>query len=344
MSTRERVGQSWHEVRDSRTEMPGLPARPGPGNAVDPARAFRSARAGRLCRVRGGWGVRVRGYRQGRRDAARVQRALLVAPELRRRESVGAGLRVTRARRRQAQAQLVPRQDRDPQLLDQDLPALSRRDAVRRSARRSLREHPDIVLLTISTDETLEDTRDTMRSVLGGDPPFHILLDPDAEIVTDKYGTKLFPETWFVDPKGVIRARFDGARDWASALPIDLAKSLLGPVQCDVGFQFESRAPTRSRYAPMPGKPTEANRVSVRGRDARGTRAGGGTRTSGYRIAEALHGVRHWVLPGQGMPRRVRGRVARARGRSGAGITPRPPYHPVALSALAGLDPDWEGL
>jgi bacterioferritin-associated ferredoxin len=26
------------------------------------------------------------------------------------------------------------------------------------------------------------------------------------------------------------------------------------------------------------------------------------------------------------------------------GITPRPPYHPVALSALAGIDPDWEGL
>lgn len=103
---------------------------------------------------------------------------------------------------------------------------------------KSLRQHPDVVLLTISTDETLEDARDTMRSVLGGDPPFHVLLDPDAEIVTDKYGTKLFPETWFIDPKGVIRARFDGARDWASALPIDLAKSLLGPVQCDVGFQF----------------------------------------------------------------------------------------------------------
>jgi bacterioferritin-associated ferredoxin len=26
------------------------------------------------------------------------------------------------------------------------------------------------------------------------------------------------------------------------------------------------------------------------------------------------------------------------------GITPRPPYHPVSLAELAGLDPDWEGL
>jgi hypothetical protein len=27
-------------------------------------------------------------------------------------------------------------------------------------------------------------------------------------------------------------------------------------------------------------------------------------------------------------------------GDAGAGITPRPPYHPVPLAALAGLDPD----
>jgi peroxiredoxin len=103
---------------------------------------------------------------------------------------------------------------------------------------KSLREHPNIVLLTISTDETLEDARDTMRSVLGGDPPFPVLLDPDAEIVTDKYGTKLFPETWFIDPKGVIRARFDGARDWASPLSIDLGKALASPIPCEVGFRF----------------------------------------------------------------------------------------------------------
>jgi peroxiredoxin len=103
---------------------------------------------------------------------------------------------------------------------------------------KSLRQYPNLVLLTISTDESLEDARDTMRSVLGSDPPFPVLLDPDAEIVTDKYGTKLFPETWFVDPKGVIRARFDGARNWATPLPIDLAKTLASPLACDVGFRL----------------------------------------------------------------------------------------------------------
>lgn len=99
-----------------------------------------------------------------------------------------------------------------------------------------LRPHPDVVLLTISTDETLEDARATMRSVLGTDPPFAVLLDPDAKIVTDKYGTKLYPETWFIDPNGVIRARFDGQREWASALTVDLAKSLGGPFPCEVTF------------------------------------------------------------------------------------------------------------
>jgi thiol-disulfide isomerase/thioredoxin len=101
---------------------------------------------------------------------------------------------------------------------------------------KALREHPDIVLLTVSTDDSLEDARDTMRSVLGGDAPFPVMLDPDAAVVSDKYGTKLFPETWFIDPQGVIRARFDGARDWASPLTIDLAESLRGGVSCDAVF------------------------------------------------------------------------------------------------------------
>lgn len=115
-------------------------------------------------------------------------------------------------------------------------PCLEEMPAIAQLAK-SLREHPGIVLLTISTDETLEDTRDTMRSVLGTDPPFPVLLDPEAEIVTDTYGTKLYPETWFIDPRGIIRARFDGTRDWATPLPIDLAKSLASPIPCELGFR-----------------------------------------------------------------------------------------------------------
>ena len=103
---------------------------------------------------------------------------------------------------------------------------------------RSLRDHPNVVLLTVSTDDSLEDARDTMKSVLGGDAPFEVMIDPDSKVVADKYGTKLYPETWFIDPNGVIRARFDGARDWASALSVDLAESLVkpSPFSCNVEF------------------------------------------------------------------------------------------------------------
>jgi hypothetical protein len=33
--------------------------------------------------------------------------------------------------------------------------------------------------------------------------------------VKEKYGTNLFPETWIIDKEGIIRARFDGPRDWS---------------------------------------------------------------------------------------------------------------------------------
>lgn len=102
---------------------------------------------------------------------------------------------------------------------------------------KALAPHPDVVLLTITTDESVEDARETLKSVLGGaEPPFVVMVDPDAKIVADKFGTKLFPETWFIDGQGVIRARIDGGREWNAALTIDLAKSFGNPLQCGVLF------------------------------------------------------------------------------------------------------------
>jgi len=103
---------------------------------------------------------------------------------------------------------------------------------------KALKAHPNVVLVTITTDEDAKDARDTLRSVLGGaDPPFEVLVDSESRVVRDKYGTKLFPETWFIDQQGVIRARFDGGRSWASPMVIDLAESLNNPIQCEVAFE-----------------------------------------------------------------------------------------------------------
>jgi thiol-disulfide isomerase/thioredoxin len=103
---------------------------------------------------------------------------------------------------------------------------------------KALAPYPNVVLVTITTDESAQDARETLKSVLGGDgkPPFEVLIDAEANVVRDKYGTKLFPETWFIDQSGVIRARFDGPRDWDSALPVDVAKALSTPMPCEVTY------------------------------------------------------------------------------------------------------------
>jgi peroxiredoxin len=90
----------------------------------------------------------------------------------------------------------------------------------------------DAVVVTVTTDDSAEDARATLTSVLGSTVPFVTLVDPESTVVADKYGTKLFPETWIIDPRGVIRARFDGPRDWSSPLAIDLAENLGSPPNC----------------------------------------------------------------------------------------------------------------
>lgn len=103
---------------------------------------------------------------------------------------------------------------------------------------KALVPHTDMVLLTVTTDDSVEDARDTLKSVLGGgEPPFVVMVDADSKVVSEKFGTKLFPETWFIDRSGVIRARVDGGREWSAALTIDLARSFDDPVQCGVLFR-----------------------------------------------------------------------------------------------------------
>ena len=126
-------------------------------------------------------------------------------------------------------------------------PCLEEMPSIRDLAK-ALTAHPNVALVTVTTDENAADARDTLKSVLGGsDAPFEVLIDAESSVVREKYGTKLFPETWFIDPKGVIRARFDGGRSWASPLTIDLAESLNNPLECTVTFESgKARGPMAS--------------------------------------------------------------------------------------------------
>lgn len=91
---------------------------------------------------------------------------------------------------------------------------------------RILKPMKDVAVLTVSTDETAKDAVDTLRAVLKEEPPFPVLMDPDLTTVRDKFGTSLYPETWIIDKDGVIRARFDGAREWSSSTVVELVEQI----------------------------------------------------------------------------------------------------------------------
>ena len=97
-----------------------------------------------------------------------------------------------------------------------------------------VRDRMDVAIVTVSVDEGPEDVNPTLQTVLREAPPFQVLFDPDSKVVGGKYGTRLFPETWFIDKRGVIRARFDGAREWTNSLVVDYIDALRRGDYCSV--------------------------------------------------------------------------------------------------------------
>jgi thiol-disulfide isomerase/thioredoxin len=97
-----------------------------------------------------------------------------------------------------------------------------------------VRDRPDVAVVTVSVDDGPDDVKPTLQTVLRGEPPFDVLFDPESTTVREKFGTRLFPETWFIDKEGVIRARFDGAREWASPLVVDYIDALRRGDYCAV--------------------------------------------------------------------------------------------------------------
>lgn len=80
-----------------------------------------------------------------------------------------------------------------------------------------------IEVVTITTDKSWQD----VAPALSPNTALRVLFDPDKKVVHDKFGTRMFPETYIIDRDGVVRARFDGARDWSSAVTLDVLKLYL---------------------------------------------------------------------------------------------------------------------
>jgi peroxiredoxin len=83
-------------------------------------------------------------------------------------------------------------------------------------------EWDDVEVIAVSTDEGPQ----AVASVLAETPRLTHLFDPDNAVVKGQFGTELYPETWIIDPRGVIRFRYDGARDWSSPIILDLVEQL----------------------------------------------------------------------------------------------------------------------
>lgn len=86
---------------------------------------------------------------------------------------------------------------------------------------RIVADRDDVELVSIATDRTWDD----VSTVLGPRSPLRVLLDPDRAVVRERFGTRLYPETWVIDPRGVVRLRVDGPRDWSSAVALDAIES-----------------------------------------------------------------------------------------------------------------------
>jgi len=84
-------------------------------------------------------------------------------------------------------------------------------------------DRDDVEVVAVSTDQGWDD----VASVFPDEPALTVVFDPDASVVTGKYGTRLYPETWVIDPQGVIRLRVDGPQDWTSPVVLDLVQQLL---------------------------------------------------------------------------------------------------------------------
>lgn len=90
-------------------------------------------------------------------------------------------------------------------------------------ARRLREEGVDAQVVAVSTDAGWE----AVRQLFPEEPPLTVLFDPERKVVTERFGTRLLPETWIVDRRGVIRFRYDGALDWSSPVVRELIERYL---------------------------------------------------------------------------------------------------------------------
>lgn len=81
-------------------------------------------------------------------------------------------------------------------------------------------------LLAISLDESDQEMRQFLIEQGITPEDFVVAHDADGE-VSARYGSRLLPETWIIDPEGYVIARVQGAIDWTRPDVLELFEVLL---------------------------------------------------------------------------------------------------------------------
>ncbi|MBP9112520.1 MAG: TlpA family protein disulfide reductase [Polyangiaceae bacterium] len=111
-----------------------------------------------------------------------------------------------------------------------------------------VKNRSDIVVLTVTDDEEKKEGEAVLKGLAPNGAPFEVLMDHDLSVIAKKYGTEKYPETWVIDGDGIIRARFDGTRDWSQSAILEYLTQIANGGYCP--------------YAIDKGKPTgEASRM-----------------------------------------------------------------------------------
>jgi len=79
----------------------------------------------------------------------------------------------------------------------------------------------DVEVVAVSTDRNWAEA----ETIIPRSSRITSLLDAERKVVTEQFGTKLFPETWIIDADGIVRFRFDGALDWSNPVALDLIRA-----------------------------------------------------------------------------------------------------------------------
>ena len=114
-----------------------------------------------------------------------------------------------------------------------------------------VRARKDVAFVSIAGDGLPERPKEMLRTQFGAAEHYPVLFDPTGTVAQD-FGTFQFPETWIVDPGGILRARFDGARKWSDANVLAFIDSLRDGRFCPIEIEDGRMSGLGSDYCDAP--------------------------------------------------------------------------------------------